>query len=218
MKYIDIHTHNHTANPEVISIFCCDEEDVIVPYCSVGIHPWNTILASTDSSFVENRRKQILSSALMPDVKAIGEVGLDVLRGAEMDIQIEVFRQMIAISEQTKKPLIIHQVKSLEHIIRLHRECRPRQRWIIHGYRNKVEQARQLIHEGIELSFGQHFNTNALMLAWQEKALWLETDTAELTIEEIYRNAAVALGIDEEELKTYLYRKVIELLSLPGQE
>lgn len=218
MKYVDIHTHNHTSRPDVISVFNCDDEDITVPFCSVGIHPWNTIMSLSDPSFIEKRCRQINDAAMLPDVKAIGEVGLDMLRGAGMDIQIEVFRKMIAISEQTKKPLIIHQVKALEHIVRLTKECRPRQRWIVHGYRNKVEQARQLIHEGIELSFGQHFNNEALTLAWQEKALWLETDTAELSIDEIYRNASEALHIDEEELKACLYRKATELLSLPVQE
>ena len=56
------------------------------------------------------------------------------------------------LAEETRKPLIIHCVGRYGLLTDLHRELRPTQPWIIHGFTGKPELARQLVAEGFFFS------------------------------------------------------------------
>jgi len=83
-----------------------------------------------------------------PSIVAIGETGLDRLKGPSFDVQIPVFKKHIELSENLGKPVIIHCVKAWEELIQIRRETKPTQSWIIHGYRGKPELTKRLIQEG----------------------------------------------------------------------
>lgn len=120
---------------------------------SVGIHPWDS------GRCAESDFKALLIDANSPEVVAIGECGIDRLRGPEIEIQQSVFRRQAEIAEKVGKPLLIHCVRAYDKILELHRELRPqRSQWIIHGFRGKPELARQLTRAGIYLSLGERFN------------------------------------------------------------
>ena len=78
---------------------------------------------------------------------------------------------------------------------------RPQQQWIIHGFRGKPQQAQQLLDNGFQLSFGEHFNADSLALAFHRHSLWLETDESTHSIEEIYDAASKSLNICADELE-----------------
>ena len=48
----------------------------------------------------------------LPCVVAVGEVGLDALRGASLALQEFVFRRQVEISEAVGKPLVLHVVRT----------------------------------------------------------------------------------------------------------
>ena len=107
---VDIHTHDKSRKNAIINIYP-NEELIEGVFHSVGIHPWQT---ANISSFII---KQLNILAAHPQIVAIGETGIDSIKGASIDIQIEIFKLHVNLSEQYKKPLIIHCVKSFNEII-----------------------------------------------------------------------------------------------------
>ena len=129
------------------------------------------------------------------------------------DLQVKVFEEQIRVSEELKKPLIIHCVRAWEELIAIRKKCAPSMPWIIHGFRKKGEQAEQLLKQGFYLSFGEHFQESALRKAWPERLL-IETDESSCPIQEIYQHIAAALQISVDELGNQVELTVHRLLPI----
>ena len=194
---IDIHTHRTNQSQQALSIrnLMPSEAWSIEQYCSIGLHPWHI-----DANFPDEMEK-VRKAATAKNVLLIGETGLDKLHGADLKLQETIFIEHIRISESVGKPLIIHCVKAFDEIIALRKKMRPQQQWIIHGFRGKPQQAQQLLDNGFQLSFGEHFNADSLALAFHRHSLWLETDESSHSIEEIYEAASKSLNISVAELE-----------------
>lgn len=123
---------------------------VVAGEYSVGIHPWDSG-APADWDALEALLRH-------PAAVAVGECGLDALRGPGIGRQEEVLRRHIELSERLGKPLILHVVRAMEPLLRIRREMTPRQPWIWHGFRGKPQQAAQLVRAGIALSLGPVHN------------------------------------------------------------
>ncbi len=154
-EFTDIHSHTRHGENCVVSL-SLPEEVPAEGYFSIGVHPWDT--ERVTESGIENIRR--LAEA--ENVVAIGECGLDALRGAPLPFQEEVFLSQVALSEQLGKPLIIHAVRTLQRLIELRRELKPEQRWIIHGFRGKPQLAASLLRAGFDLSYGKKYNSESL--------------------------------------------------------
>lgn len=213
IPYIDIHTHSRTPDKEILSILNRSFDEEVVSSCSIGIHPYLSTKAQTNPDFINQSIKMLKDKASMDEVIAIGEAGIDALKGAGMDIQEMIFRRQIEIAESVKKPLIMHCVKSIDEIIRLKKELKPKQPWIMHGFRKNGQTAKQLISQGIELSFGQRYNAQALRLAYSTSRIWLETDEDYTDIMKHYQNIAQALDISVDELKLKIYKQAAQISS-----
>lgn len=175
---LDIHSHNN--NRAYNAIINISPEDDILPdiYYSIGIHPWSTHLATPsmlDALTQKAHNKQIV---------AIGETGLDALKGGNIETQTELFKFHIKLSEQVGKPLIIHAVKTFPQIINLKQEHSPRQPWIIHGFRGKPELAKELLKHGFFISLGEKFNKETASIIPEDR-LFYESDESPLSIKEI---------------------------------
>ncbi len=144
---------------------------------------------------------------------AIGECGLDKLCETSFDLQTRTFRQMIELSEQYEKPLIIHCVKAFDELISLKKEYLPKQPWVIHGFRGNPIQAKQLIQQGFCLSFGPKHNIETIknVPLW---AVFTETDDSDCSIDEVYRLVASELNISVEELAGNIRNNAIKYLKL----
>jgi TatD DNase family protein len=199
---IDIHTHRITNNASDIVSISADDYTPHIKACSIGIHPWHI---SPDWQDLMDRIRNLASA---PNVYMIGECGLDNVRlTASTEEQETVFRHHIDISEQARKPLIIHCVKAIDRLIAIKKQIQPQQTWILHGFRGKPQQAVQLLAQGIELSFGPHFNDKSLLAAYQQHCLWFETDDSTSTIAEVYDQASQSLGTSIESLKNLIAQK-----------
>lgn len=148
----DIHTHNLDAGPDAIINLPFGADIPAEGAYSMGIHPWDT--ESTTDADIE----RLAAIARDERIVAIGECGLDALRGATLDRQEQIFLQQAAISEAVGKPLIIHAVRTHGRIAELRRRLKPAQKWIIHGFRGKPQLARQLLDAGCDISLGALFN------------------------------------------------------------
>lgn len=192
--YIDIHTHHSTHDDAVTSIVNSDASAIASSPASVGIHPWK-ITERWKEDFNE-----IKSAASKAEVAAIGECGIDKVKSpASIEVQREVLKAHIDLAEEVKKPLILHCVRGAEEIVSLHKETAPQQAWIIHGFRGKPQLAGQLLREGFFLSYGDKFNSESLAATPLDR-LFIESDTGEKDIKEIYATIASAKGTTIERL------------------
>ena len=174
MLYIDFHTHHIPAGRDVVAVV--DGRD------TWGIHPWRAAEA-----FV------------VPDlstVLAIGECGLDGVRGPSMDVQERVFLEQVRLGEQTGKPLIIHCVKALDRLLSLHKSLKPAQPWMFHGFRGKPQQLRSLLDSGFYVSFGFLHNEESLRICPADRLLLETDDDSEHPIAELYNNVARERGME----------------------
>lgn len=203
---IDIHTHSLDSKigTSLISIGIESELMENGNYYSVGLHPW-------EITNVDNESLDFLSKLLSDSrVLAVGECGLDSLRGPSMDIQEQVFFKQLKLSESFEKPVIIHQVKSIDRIILLNKEMKPKQRWLIHGFRGGPVQASQLLALNIDISFGKNFNIETLKNIPLNR-LFVESDDY-CDVLDIYNSLSTVLSIEVEELNNIVAFNVDKFL------
>lgn len=211
MDFFNIHTHSlRHPETEILSLSpdrLSHHEDGI--HVSIGIHPWHTTEENADSLW-----NSLSDYIAHHRVMALGECGLDRLKGPSMDLQKSIFRKEIALSEAHSLPMIIHCVKAYNDLIRLKKEYKPRQPWIIHGFRGKASVAQDLLRHGFRLSFGSRFQEESVRLTPLDR-LFIETDESEESIGSIYRRIADVRGISTEELAEAVKKNVQEVFFKP---
>ena len=193
MEFFDLHTHNEAADSRysILNSNRAIEER----YTSVGLHPWD-ITEDWEKEFL-----RITELAKSRNVIAIGECGIDKLKStADIITQITVFQAHARLSEETRKPLIIHCVKGIDEITRLYKELNPTQAWIIHGFRGKPQQAQQIIGCGLYISFGEHFNAESIKATPLDR-MFIESDESTLPIADIYSAIAKTKDMEVEALQ-----------------
>ncbi len=213
IPYINIHTHRKPVSSDELGVVNCSYDDEVIDCCSVGIHPYLSVYATDDKGFIDKGMQEVERKSLLPEVVAIGESGLDAMRGASLNIQMDLFKRQIVVAEESGKFLIIHCVKRYDEVIQLKKQMRPRQKWILHGFRKGQYLAGQLIKQGIDLSFGHHYDEDAVKLAYDAGCLWLETDEMEMDIKEHYNEIAMVLGVSVNELKLNVIGRASRLSS-----
>jgi len=176
----DIHTHDKNRIDTAIINISPGDEIIIGGTYSVGIHPWESENATL-------RQLDLLEKyCSRNEIVAIGETGLDALRGGELEKQKILFKKHIELSEKHQKPLIIHAVKTFGELIAIHKNIRPAMPWILHGFRGKPQQAIELIKRGFYISLGEKFNRETATIIPEERLLF-ESDESSLSINEIIK-------------------------------
>ena len=214
MNLIDIHTHTTkgTADLEIINLFAHElATNALLEQCTAGFHPWH--LDDYDERAMINLLHDL---ADRPQIIGIGECGIDLTIGIDLEKQERIFLKQAGIAEIVKKPLIIHCVKAYNEIIRIRKHMNAFVPWIFHGYTAKPQITKQLLKHDFYFSFGSTLleskqkASDSLKIIPPEK-LFFETDESEFSVSEIYLFAAKILKIDVEILKeqvTENYRKV----------
>lgn len=172
-RFADIHCHDLSRATSGTAVVSVAPGTPMEPdgFYSVGIHPWETERPVTLTEL-----KRLVRQARDPRVVAVGECGLDALRGAPTERQRAIFDFHARLAERLHKPLIIHAVRANDLLLDAIRRHRPTVEWIIHGFRGKPELARQLIRAGFSLSLGPRHNP-AVPAAIPPARLYRETDS-----------------------------------------
>ena len=148
----------------------------------MGIHPWDA--ASADISTMQR---------LSDGIQAIGEIGLDFASAVPKEIQYSAFRSQLAIAQQRGLPVVLHCVRAFNEVMLLLKETPP-PIVIFHGFIGSVQQAAQALRQGYYLSFGLRTfsspRTQEVLRTMPLGRLFLETDDADISIEEIYEKTA----------------------------
>lgn len=209
-KFINIHSHTTDSAPDVLTLrnIHQNERGLVFPenfdHCTVGLHP----------CFLEKNRlaadfEWLEKSAVLPQVKAIGEAGLDRITDVPMDLQEVVFQKQVEISELLGKPMILHCVRAHNRLLQLKTALRPRQNWVFHGFDKHPNTARQVLDAGCFLSFGtaifdEKSHAAATFAATPNDRFFLENDDKPLKINAIYERAAAIRGISLGDLQMIL--------------
>ena len=202
MQLIDIHTHKikNDENIQVLNIFAQDlkisKPDFLF---SAGLHPWHIEKVNPEECF-----EAIERAAEQKNMLAVGECGLDrsILTG--FAIQEHCFREQIQIAENHHKPLIIHCVRAYSDLQKLKKETKSDLPWIIHGYHGNLETTQSLIRHGFYFSVGESLlkddSKQNVFKTIPIERLFLETDDRDISIQQVYLQAAKFLKIDEKML------------------
>lgn len=215
--FIDIHNHNAVEAAGIFTVenLMVHEDRTPSPaqgmVYSCGIHPW--FLNEENSEELIGR---VRSAAESDDVVAIGEAGFDRLKGPSSALQQKVFYSQVSIAEEKGKPVFIHCVKAWDELLLAHKELRPHQPWMVHGFRGNVTLAKQLLSRNMYLSFWFDFvirpEAAPLLQSLPSDRIFLETDGSGSDIRDIYRKVAGDLGISTPELQSVLFQNYLRLI------
>jgi TatD DNase family protein len=175
------------------------EFDATIPNYSIGIHPWYI-----DENRLESDLNSIKNKLQLKECIALGECGLDKRIETPLEVQISVFEKQIALAEKYQKPIVLHLVGAFEELISIKKRLKVSVPMIIHGFSKNQQVAKQLIENGFYLSFGKYLLRNpeleAVFQSIPNDKFFLETDTIDETIEEVYALAATYKNLPIEDL------------------
>lgn len=199
---IDFHTHQFRSESEGISIRSIDIMDwteKVPPFFSLGLHPWKLT-----ESWLENFQEiKLLFKKIKP--LALGEFGLDRIKGPDLKIQEKVFCAMVSLSEEIGLPCILHSVRSYEKIIYWHKNLKPNNKWIIHGFNGNKRIAFEFWNRGIYTSFGESIirtvKSKEVFIESPLDMFFLETDESGKDIYEIYESASKIKNMQMEKIE-----------------
>ena len=121
-----------------------------------------------------------------------------------MNLQIEVFEKQIMLAEQYQKPLVLHLVAAFDELITIKNKLKISVPIIIHGFSKNIQVAKQLIDNGFYISFGKYLLQNpemeSVFQSIPNDRFFLETDTIEESLAEVYKLAAKYKNITTEKL------------------
>ena len=203
MPFYNLHTHKFTNNTNTIELVNQYPWEFVngIPQYSIGIHPWyiNESRLESDLQFIETKLQ-------LPECLALGECGLDKRIDIAMPLQIAVFEKQIALAEKYQKPLVLHLVAAYQELVEIKNRLNISVPIILHGFSKNEQIAKQMIDNGFYLSFGKYLLRNPelkeVFLSVTNDRFFLETDTIEETLEEVYTLAAQYKGITIEALQT----------------
>jgi TatD DNase family protein len=217
--YIDIHTHDAAPVNRIFSVDVLMAHEERAPanlkgiLYTCGIHPWHLNENNHDILLALSRKR-----CSDPQIIAIGEAGFDKIKGPSMDLQRRTFEEQVEISEELRKPLVVHCVRAWDELLREHKNLKPVMPWLVHGFRGKYDLAMQLISRGMYISFWFDFilkpESSELVRSLPSDRIFLETDGADVDIRDLYNKVSNDLAISVEDLKRFMLSNFIDFFKL----
>ncbi len=207
--YINIHSHSpielNTQGIENFHLQDITDEQIFPNSFSLGLHPW--YLKGQDLFHLMD---VLESHSRNPNLKAIGECGLDRIVSINIELQKEAFRYQLEIAERCGKALIVHNVKAFSDILEIFKELKPSIPIIFHAYSGNEDILNKLLQFNVYFSFGHMlYNDNSkasrVISKIPRNCLFLETDDRSGKIEDIYAVAAKRISISVIELRNQIY-------------
>ena len=201
MKSYNAHTHripnDHTG------IYQSDAEYTASLF-SVGVHPWHTDVQTLS---------KIIPALHHENCRALGEVGLDRLKGPPMEIQHALLIAQLTLANELQKPVIFHLVRAWDEFYSLIKS-QQHTPWIIHGF-NSPKQFPRLVQTKVFFSLGPASLQNPHMQSILSKIplnrILFETDDTEIDIKQVYRDYSQATSIPLEEVNAQIEQNLLAI-------
>ena len=184
MGFFDFHHHDAGKN---LGIYNLKFNEIPPENCfSAGIHP------DAVADDFEEKLNWLRDISAHKNCVAIGECGLDGLIDVDEKLQEKAFQAQIEIANSVKKPLIIHCVKTFSQLLQFRKMSKVPM--IIHGFNKRKTIGDDLLKNGLCLSFGKSVLYNVNLQDFVKhlpiEKLFLETDSADFEIKELYQKVA----------------------------
>jgi TatD DNase family protein len=210
IPFINIHTHHIDDSNDVISIVdfetALPEEKDKIKLFSAGIHPWNINLNN-----IEQQMLHLESLLTKKCCLAVGECGLDKLKGPDIEVQKIVFDKQIQLSIAYQKPIVVHCVQAFDILVGIIKKYQNKTTFIVHGFNQNEQIAGQLLKLGVYLSFG-----SALLNRGKERLkhifantnphqVFIENDNEAISVAQIYTMAASIKNCELDVMKEIIF-------------
>lgn len=197
---MQFNAHTHFRTGLSVEVIHAETDFDMLGYFSAGVHPWKADL-------FRQKKAEIEHTAIHPFCLAIGEIGLDKIKGPDFGTQKEAFIQQIALAEQLKLPAIIHCVKAWNELQAIKRAVNPTQTWVFHGLA-KANLVEPILEEGFVISLGTAILKNETLqkavVRMPIEHFLCETDDANCPIDTIYRKISELKRIPLPDLENQL--------------
>lgn len=212
IPFVDIHTHFPKSAEGLISIQNLTQNEWENrsnteggQLSSAGLHPWYLTKENAEKDF-----ERLAQFADNQNIVAIGECGLDRLRGESLDFQTAVFAKQIELAESVQKPVVIHCVRAYTEVMALKKKLKPSIPLIIHGFNKNETVLRSLLDAGFYISIGtailrgdKKFNLTVLQIPLER--LFFETDDTDMAVHSVYAAYSEIAKINLSTLKSIIY-------------
>ena len=181
----DMHTHR-TGEGSLRLLSCASSK--LAEYTSLEFHPW-----SLPDKFVFPQEEFILK---LKEFNALGEIGLDRLRGPELGVQRRYLDFLLETAQACKKPVVIHNVRCESEVISALRGF-PNP-VLFHGFSGGVSSLERLLEAGYFVSFRKISNADVASFLRRNglKNTGIESDDSGVDIEVVAQELSVILEMD----------------------
>ena len=201
MKSYDAHTHkipdNHVGIYQSYGVYTAS-------LFSVGVHPWHAAVKTLS---------EIIPALHHKNCRALGEVGLDRLKGPSMEIQHAMLLAQLTLANELQKPVIFHLVRAWDEFYAL-LKSKQQTPWIIHGF-NSPKQFPRLIQTKVFFSLGPASLQNPHMQSILSKIplnrILFETDVTATDINQVYRDYSQATSTPLEEVNAQIEQNFLAI-------
>ena len=189
MLFFDYHTHSNKAHScksctlaEMQQITAMLDEQKI----SLQFHPWDL------PPHYEGLPQEFIEAAKSDKIYAIGEIGLDRLKGPVLTVQKAYFIDLLKLADELHKPVILHVVRYADEVLHLLDDF-PALPKIWHGFRGKKELLARLLKANIFISLHRSMLDNDEIMNYIKKhaeyhdLIGFESDDSDIDIAELYK-------------------------------
>lgn len=118
-------------------------------YIALGVHPWWASQSELEAL------SGLEALAALPEVCAIGEIGLDfALDEQSFALQRQCFELQLQLAATLKKPVILHHRKSQNELLQTLKQQQFSQGGILHAFSGSFQQGKAFIDLGFKLGIG----------------------------------------------------------------
>ncbi|CAM3014096.1 TatD family hydrolase [Vibrio rarus] len=121
-------------------------------YAAVGVHPMR-VAEKTQQIEQELHSLDVLISANLVNITAIGECGLDSRFKSCLNEQINAFEFQLHLANRYNKPTVIHSVKQHHQILSSIKSLKA-SHGVIHAFSGNYQQAKAFIDQGFKIGIG----------------------------------------------------------------
>lgn len=122
-------------------------------YWAAGLHPWWCKNYIDDNSLA--CLPALLEAAISdPRCVALGETGLDAIKGGSLELQMRSLEIHLQIAHQFSKPVILHAHKTQSNLLQQIKPYLNQVIGVVHAFSGSYEQAKQWVDAGFYLGIG----------------------------------------------------------------
>ncbi len=208
INYLDFHTHSIRRDQdnieEIVSLHRV--KDRTVNKYTIGYHPW------WSESLLDEAQLDVIKLKFSndPNCIAIGEFGLDKLKGPDLKIQEQIVRQHLNLAQELSAPVIIHCVRAYHLLLDIKKDYDNIPTWVIHGYNRHQTLAKELMNKGFLLSVCPTKMSKPTFIETIQylptNKFFLETDSHPyISIEEVYEMTSNIKNVTIEKLSHHMF-------------